>query len=161
MNILFAASEAAPFVKTGGLGDVAQALPQQLEKNENIEIRVVIPYYKSIKENPEFKVNFLTSFGVSLAWRRLHVGVFTAEYKGVTYYLIDNEYYFFRDGCYGFFDDGERFAYFSKAILEMLMHIDFEPDIIHINDWQTSLVPAFLRSQYYQMEKYRKIKTVL
>ena len=112
MNILFAASEAAPFIKTGGLGDVAQSLPQQLEKDENIEVRVVIPYYKSIKENPNFKVSFLTSFGVDLAWRRVHVGVFTAVYKGVTYYLVDNEFYFYRDGCYGYYDDGERFAYF-------------------------------------------------
>lgn len=161
MNILFAASEAAPFIKTGGLGDVAQSLPQQLEKDENIEVRVVIPYYKSIKENPNFKVSFLTSFGVDLAWRRVHVGVFTAVYKGVTYYLVDNEFYFYRDGCYGYYDDGERFAYFSKAILEMLMHIDFAPDIIHINDWQTALVPAFLRAQYCHMQKYSHIRTVL
>ncbi len=161
MKILFVASESAPFIKTGGLGDVAQALPQQLQKEENVEVRVVIPYYKAIKNNPNFDIKFVTSFGVDLAWRRIHVGVFTAKHNNVTYYFIDNEYYFYRDGCYGFYDDGERFAYFSKAVLEMLLHIDFDPDVIHLNDWQTALIPAFLKAQYMGVEKYWKIRTVL
>ena len=161
MNILYAASEAAPFIKTGGLGDVAEALPIQLQKEEGVDIRVVIPYYKSIKENPSFKIEFVTSFAVSLAWRKIHVGVFSAKHKNVTYYFIDNEYYFLRDGCYGFYDDGERYAYFSKAVLEMLMYIDFDADIIHFNDWQTALIPAFLKTHYAHLEKYQKIRTVL
>ncbi len=160
MKILFAASEAAPFAKTGGLGDVAQGLPACLAKNEDMDIRVVIPYYKSIKDKQDSKIKFLTSFGVDLAWRKIHVGIFETTYKKVKYYFIDNEYYFNRDGAYGHFDDGERFAYFSKAILEMLMHIDFMPDVIHLNDWQTALVPAFLKTHYNSIEEYRRIKTL-
>ena len=160
MKILFAASEAAPFVKTGGLGDVAQGLPAYLAKNSDMDVRVVIPFYKSIKDKNDAKIKFVTSFGVDLSWRRVHVGIFETVYKKVKYYFIDNEYYFNRDGCYGYFDDGERLAYFSKALLEMLMHIDFMPDVIHLNDWQTALVPAFLKTQYSGMEDYRRIKTL-
>lgn len=160
MKILFAASEAAPFVKTGGLADVAQGLPAYLAKNKDMDIRVIIPYYKSIKEKNYKKIKFLTSFGVDLAWRRLHVGIFETTYKNVKYYFIDNEYYFNRESCYGFFDDGERFAYFSKAIIESLTHIDFIPDLIHLNDWQTALVTAFLKAQYCEVESYHKIKTL-
>ncbi len=160
MKILFAASEAAPFVKSGGLGDVAYALPQQLKKDGH-DVRVVIPYYQSIKHNPAFSdVEFLTSFGMDLAWRRQHVGVFRATAGDVTYYLIDNEYYFARNSCYGFYDDGERFAYFSKAILEMLLHIDFFPDVLHLNDWQTALSPAFLHAHFWQIDRFRGIKTI-
>ncbi|NMD44388.1 MAG: glycogen synthase, partial [Clostridiales bacterium] len=160
MKILFAASEAAPFVKTGGLADVAQGLPTYLAKNKDVDIRVIIPYYKSIKDKNDKNIKFLTSFGVNLGWRRLHVGIFEAVYKKVKYYFIDNEYYFNRDSCYGFYDDGERFAYFSKAILESLMHIDFIPDVIHLNDWQTALVPAFLKAHYGGMISFHQIKTL-
>lgn len=160
MKILFATSEAAPFVKTGGLADVLQGLPVYLAKNKDLDIRVIIPYYKSIKDTNNKKIKFLKSFGVDLAWRRVHAGIFETTYKKVKYYFIDNEYYFNRDSCYGFFDDGERFAYFSKAILESLEHIDFMPDIIHLNDWQTALVPAFLKINYDGMEGYNKIKTL-
>lgn len=160
MKILFAASEAAPFAKTGGLGDVAGGLPICLAKNEDIDIRVVIPYYKSLKDKNDKKIKFLKSFGVDLAWRRVHAGIFETTYKKVKYYFIDNEYYFNRDSCYGYYDDGERFAYFSKAILEMLNHIDFIPDVIHLNDWQTALVPAFLKAHYNGVEEYKKIKTL-
>lgn len=160
MKILFAASEAAPFAKTGGLGDVAQGLPSYLAKNDDIDIRIIMPYYKSIKDKNDPNIKFVTSFGVSLAWRRLHVGIFETTYKKVKYYFIDNEYYFKRDSSYGYYDDGERFAYFSKAILESLMHIDFIPDVIHLNDWQTALVPAFLKAHYSGVDEYRKIKTL-
>lgn len=160
MKILFAASEAAPFAKSGGLGDVAQALPTQLAKNKNVEVRVVIPYYKRIKDNPEINPEFVTSFGVDLSWRRIHVGIFKTTYKKVTYYFVDNEYYFARDTFYGHFDDGERFAYFSKAVLEMISHIDFVPDVIHTNDWQTALIPVYLKGIYAKDPLYQGIRTV-
>ncbi len=160
MKVLFAASEAAPFAKSGGLGDVAQALPTQLKKNKNVDVAIVIPYYKRIKDNPDINVEFITSFGVDLAWRRIHVGVFKTTFKKVDYYLIDNEYYFAREPFYGHYDDGERFAYFSKAILEMISYIDFKPDVIHANDWQTALIPVYLKGIYAKDPLYRNIRTV-
>lgn len=161
MKILFAASEAAPYLKSGGLGDVMEALPQELSKNDEFQTAVIIPYYKSLKQNPDFKPEFITSFNVPLAWRKLYVGIFKAKIKKVTYFFIDNEYYFNRDGgYYGHYDDGERFAYFSKAVLEALPHIDFMPDVIHLNDWQTALVPVFYKAFYQNIPEYSKIKTV-
>ena len=157
MKILFAASEAAPFAKSGGLGDVAQALPTQLAKNKNVEVRVVIPYYKRIKDNPEINPEFVTSFGVDLSWRRIHVGIFKTTYKKVTYYFVDNEYYIARDTFYGHFDDGERFAYFSKAVLEALPVIGCQPDLIHCHDWQTGLIPVHLKVDYANHEFYKNI----
>ena len=162
MKILFASSEAAPFIKTGGLGDVAAALPKALAESANTEVAVFLPYYKAIKENPEFELEYVTNFTVPLAWRSVYAGLFRAvsKRKKLQYYFIDNEYYFYRDGCYGHYDDGERFAFFSKAILEALQHLDWYPDVIHANDWQTAMVPVFLRSFYMNLEKYQPIKTL-
>lgn len=156
MKVLFATSEAAPFIKSGGLGDVASALPKELTKIKGAEICVFLPYYKRIKNNPAFDIEYVTSFKVPLAWRSVYAGVFKAviKSKGVgrnkrndlTYYFIDNEYYFNRDGLYGFPDDGERFAYFCKAVLESIQYLDFVPDVIHCNDWQTGFIPLFLKA---------------
>lgn len=170
MKILFAASEAAPFIKSGGLGDVLGALPPELSKDDDTEVAVVLPYYGKIKNNPDSDIEYLTSFNMPLAWRNVYVGVFSSvvktrgrgKVKGtkVTYYFIDNDDYFNRSELYGHPDDGERFAFFSKAVLEMLQHIDFEPDIIHCNDWQTGFVPLLLKAVYQGIEKYSKIRTV-
>lgn len=162
MKILFAASEAMPFVKTGGLADVAYALPHELAKQKDVEVSVFLPYYKSIKENAALNIEFVTSFGVPLAWRMAHCGIFktTLDQGRLTYYFIDNEYYFNRDGLYGHLDDGERYAYFSKAILESLQHLGYTPDVIHCNDWQTGFLPLLLKASYSHLEAYRKIRTV-
>ena len=150
MTILFASSEAAPFVKSGGLGDVAQALPLELSKAKDVEVRVFIPYYKSIKDNPDIKVEFVKNFEVQVAWRKEYVGIFKAvsRSKKISHYFIDNEHYFYRDGIYGHYDDGERFTYFSLAILEAMRQLDFFPDIIHCNDWQTALIPVLKKARY-------------
>lgn len=160
MKILFVASEAAPFVRSGGLGDVAGALPKALNKLGH-DCRVIIPFYKEEIKN-EFKNNFrfVASTFVELSWRKQYCGVYTVEYDGVVYYFIDNEYYFNRAGLYGHFDDGERFAYFSKAVLEALPLIDFFPDVLHANDWHTALTPVFLDVFYRYDEHYRNIKSV-
>lgn len=171
MKILFATSEAAPYAKSGGLGDVAGALPLELNKIKDNEVCIVMPYYGSIKNNPDLGAEYVTGFYMPLAWRGTYVGVFkkVIKSKGVgrnkradlTYYFIDNEYYFCRNSnLYGYIDDGERFAFFSKAVLEVLNHIDFAPDIIHCNDWQTGFVPLYLKAFYQQNEKFEKIRTV-
>ena len=160
MKILFVASEAGPFARTGGLGDVAAALPKAF-KALGHDVRVVIPYYKQII--PSQYQNLMSYEGstfVDLSWRRQYCGVFKAVYDGITYYFIDNEYYFKRPGLYGDFDDGERFAFFSKAVLESMPIMDFVPDIIHANDWQTALIPVFLDCFYRYSKEYQKIKTV-
>ena len=136
MRILYAASEAAPFAKSGGLADVAGALPKALVK-DGIDARVVMPLYGDLKFKDS--LTYITNFSVPVGWRSQYCGLFKAERDGVVYYFIDNEYYFKRSGLYGFYDDGERFAFFSRAILEMLFYTDFEPDIINCNDWQTAL----------------------
>ena len=160
MKIVFAASEAAPFLKTGGLGDVAEALPKALSEQKGNEVCVFLPYYKKIKENPDIKTEFVKSFAVNLAWRAQHVGVFKLKSlkRKLKVYFIDNEYYFGRDSVYGDGDDGERFAYFSKAILESLVELNLRPDVIHCNDWQTALIPNFLNAFYN--EALGDVKTV-
>ncbi len=160
MKIVFAASEAAPFLKTGGLGDVAEALPKALSEEKGSEVCVFLPYYKKIKENPNIKTEFVKSFAVNLAWRAQHVGVFKLKSlkRKLKVYFIDNEYYFGRDSVYGDGDDGERFAYFSKAILESLVELNIRPDVIHCNDWQTALIPNFLNAFYN--EALGDVKTV-
>lgn len=160
MKILFATSEAAPFVRTGGLGDVAGALPKTFVKLGH-DARVILPFYKEeIKDAFKNGFRFVGSTFVDLSWRRQYVGVYEANYGGVTYYFIDNEYYFKRKGLYGHFDDGERFAFFSKAVLEVLPLIGFFPDILHCNDWHTALVPVYLDVFYRFSEDFRNIKTV-
>ncbi len=159
MDILFATSEALPFIASGGLADVAGSLPAAI-KETGAECRVIMPLYGDIKEELREKMTFVTNFTVGLAWRNQYCGLFTAVENGVTYYFIDNEYYFKRSGIYGFFDDGERFVFFSKAILETLTHIDYAPEIIHCNDWQTAMVPVFLNIFYRNVEKLRSVKTI-
>ena len=160
MKIAYCASEAAPFIKTGGLGDVAQALPDALSKLPGVEVLVFLPYYKRIKENPAVEVEKITSFEVKLAWRRQYCGVLRLKSPRRKWkvYFLDNEYYFGRDAIYGEGDDGERFAFFSRAIPEALVRLGEQVDILHCNDWQTALVPVFLRAFY--PEKPEKVKTV-
>ncbi|MGZ9586178.1 glycogen synthase GlgA [Paenibacillus marinisediminis] len=162
MNLLFATSEAFPYVKTGGLGEVANALPNELANCKDVEIGIFLPYYKAIKNNPEFEIEYVTSFAVSLSWRTIHCGIFKARSvkHNLTYYFIDNETYFYRDQLYGHFDDGERYAYFCKAILESLPYIGFYPDVIHCNDWQTGLIPIMLKANYSHIPQYEQIRTV-
>jgi len=159
MKILFAASEALPFIKVGGLGDVAGALPKALVKQGH-DVRVVIPYYSTIKPQLKEKCTYLKHFYFYLGWRNCYCGIFEAEVEGVIYYLIDNEYYFRRSALYGEYDDAERFGFFSKAVLEILPQVDFFPDIIHANDWHTALVPVYLDTQFRWREGYSYIKTV-
>ena len=160
MRIVFAASEAAPFIKTGGLGDVAEALPAALSRIKGNEVILFLPYYSKNKSNPLIETELVTSFYVDIAWRKQYVGVFKykSRKKKLKVYFIDNEYYFKRDSEYGQGDDGERFTYFSKSILESLVRLDITPDIIHCNDWQTALVPIFLHAFYN--ETLGKAKTV-
>lgn len=151
MNVLYAVSEAVPFVKTGGLADVAGSLPKAL-RVQGTDTRVILPLYSSIDEKWRLKMNFSFYTFINLAWRRQYCGVFMLEYDGVIWYFIDNEYYFKRDNIYGCYDDGERFAFFSKAITEILPQLDWKPDVINCNDWQTALVPIYIRqdnSGYY------------
>ena len=159
MKVLFCASEALPFSATGGLADVAGSLPQAL-RARLIGCRVVVPLYDGISQELRDQMHFVTSISVPVAWRRQYCGIFEAKVGNVIYYLIDNQYYFKRSGIYGHFDDAERFAFFSRAILEMLPYIDFKPDVIHANDWQTALVPVYYRLFYANNEWYSGIKTL-
>ncbi len=159
MKVLYAASEALPFIASGGLADVAGSLPQALRKRL-VGCRVVMPLYDNIKQELKDTMKFITNISVPVAWRRQYCGIFEAKAGGVIYYLLDNQYYFKRDSLYGFYDDAERFAFFSRAILEILPHIDFKPDIIHCNDWQTALTPVYYSTMYAQRPGYENIKTV-
>ncbi|MCL2055827.1 MAG: glycogen synthase GlgA [Oscillospiraceae bacterium] len=159
MKILFAASEAVPFIKSGGLADVAGSLTKAVRGRKHA-CRVVMPLYADIPDRFRQEMKFVTAINVPLGWRNQYCGVFEYTYQGVKHYFLDNEYYFKRRGLYGFFDDAERFAFFSKAVLEMLGHIDFKPEIIHCNDWQTALVPPYLNVFYRHLETYRDIRTV-
>lgn len=160
MKVLYCTSEARPFIATGGLADVAGSLPQAL-RLRLIGCRVVLPLYEDIPQELRDSMKFLTSLSVPVAWRRQYCGVFEAKYGGVIYYLIDNQYYFKRHGIYGHYDDAERFAFLSRAALEMLPYIDFHPDVIHCNDWQTALVPVYYSVFYAGNDWYKGIKTVL
>ncbi len=159
LKVLLCASEAQPYIASGGLADVAGALPAALLAN-GVDCRVVVPLYGTMKKELRETLQFVTSFEVSLAWRKQYCGVFTAKQGGVTYYFLDNEYYFKRDTLYGYPDDGERFAYFSKAIVDMMRAIGFFPDILHLNDWQTALACVYLNLQYRGYEEYRHVKTL-
>ncbi len=169
MKLLFTAAEAAPFAKSGGLGDVMGALPRALSKIRDNEVAVMLPFYHSIKYNPEVQAEYVCHFYMPLAWRSQYVGIFKSvikntgvgknKRKDLIYYFIDNVYYFGRVG-YGYEDDGERFAFFSKAALEALYHIDFIPDIIHCNDWQTGFLPLYFKAFYARDPRLSHIKTV-
>lgn len=160
MNILFAAAECAPFFKTGGLGDVAEALPKELKK-KGLDIRVVLPYHRQMPQKYRDRCEDVLHFYVDVGWRHQYCGVKKLEMDGVTYYFIDNDYYFGREGLYGYYDDGERFAYFQLAVIEMMEKIDFVPDILHSNDYHTAMIPFLIREKYHWIQDYQKIETVL
>ncbi len=160
VNILLAAFEADPFFKSGGLGDVAGTLPRYVV-SDNYDIRVILPKLKQIPDKYTSKMKYLGNFTVPLGWRNQYCGLFELKFAGIIYYFLDNEFYFHRDKAYGEFDDGERIAFFSKAILEAIMHMDgFIPDVLHCNDWHTALTPVFLREQYMQVPGYSNIRTI-
>ncbi|MBW9157039.1 glycogen synthase GlgA [Clostridium tagluense] len=160
MKVLFVASEAYPFIKTGGLGDVAYALPKALRKM-GIDARVIIPKYSTIPLSFKNCMENLTSFTVPVGWRNQYCGLKYLTYEDIPYYFVDNEYYFERPEIYGCYDDGERYSYFSKAVLESIKHMgDFVPDIIHCNDWHSGILPAMLKDSYSDDEMYSEIKSV-
>ena len=159
MKCLFVTSEEQPFAASGGLADVSSSLPHAL-RHRLIGCRIVMPLYEDIPDELKESMRFLTSFSVPVAWRRQYCGIFESRFDGVIYYFIDNQYYFKRQGMYGHYDDAERFAFFSRAVLEMLPFIDFKPDIIHCNDWQTALVPTYYNLFYSRSDWYKGIKTV-
>lgn len=159
MKVLFAVSEAKPFIASGGLADVAGSLPVALRRRL-IGCRLVLPLYEGIPEEYKNEMRFITHITVPVAWRRQYCGIFEMKYRGVICYFIDNQYYFKRQGIYGHYDDAERFAFFSRAVLEMIPYIDFKPDVIHCNDWQTALVPAYYSKYYATREGFENIKTV-
>ena len=159
MKILFAASEVAPFIKTGGLADVAGSLPQALAK-EGHEVKVILPLYEGIGENWRSQMTFLKHFNVTLSWRQVYCGLFELERDGVTFWFVDNEYYFKRAQLYGHFDDCERYAYFSRAVIETPGELDWAPDIIHCNDWQTALVPIYLLEDKYRIPQLGGAKSI-
>lgn len=158
MNVLFVAAEGVPFSKTGGLADVIGALPKELKK-QNVDVRVVLPKYGDTPEMYKQQMKLIYRFSVHLGWRNQYCGVLELEYQGVKFYFIDNEAYFKRPGTYGFFDDGERYAFLNRAVLECLPAIGFRPDLIHCHDWHTGMIPVML-TQYRNQEFYKNIKTV-
>lgn len=159
MKVLYVTSEAVPFASSGQLAEVSASLPYAL-RQRLVTCRVVMPLYEAIPQELRDNMRFITSLSVPVAWRRQYCGVFECRYRGITYYFIDNQYYFKRKGFYGHYDDAERFAFFSRAVLEMLPYIDYKPDIVHANDWQTALVPVYHDLFYSKIEWYYGIKTV-
>ncbi|MBQ7760813.1 MAG: glycogen synthase GlgA [Clostridia bacterium] len=161
MKILFVGAEAVPFISTGGLGDVLGSLPQAISLTDpSCDVRVVLPLYKKIKEKYYNELEYVGNTTVELSWRKQYCGVFKYEIGGVTYYFLDNEYYFKRDSVYGDFDDAERFAFFGKAALDMMPLIDFYPDILNANDWQSAMSVIYLKRKYQDKAYYKDIKTV-
>ncbi len=159
-NILFAAFESTPFIKTGGLGDVVGSLPSAL-KGRSCEVRVILPKLQQIPLEYRNRMETVATFTVPLGWRNQYCGIQTLKLGKIQYYFVDNEFYFYRDKVYGYGDDSERIAYFSKAVLECLQYLpDFFPDVIHANDWHAALIPVFLREHYMGLECYRSIRTV-
>lgn len=160
MKVLYTASEAVPFCKTGGLADVAGSLPPALAA-QGVETAVILPLYRLVKERFADQLTFLCYDYVDLAWRHAYCGLFSLKKDGVTWYFLDNEQYFGRPELYGCADDGERFGFFSRAVVKMLDHLDFWPDVIHCNDWQTALIPIYLKDDGVREERYRSVRTVL
>ena len=160
VKLLFAASEAVPFIKTGGLADVVGSLPKYLDQDE-YDVRIILPKYACIPEHLKKVMRFHSHFYVNLGWRRQYAGVLVTQYEGITYYFIDNEYYFSGEQPYhNICEDVEKFAFFSKAVLEALPLIGFQPDIIHCHDWQTGLIPVYLKNQYCNSSFYQNMKSV-
>ncbi|CRK84515.1 glycogen synthase GlgA [Neobacillus massiliamazoniensis] len=159
MKVLFAVAECGPFVKSGGLADVAGSLPKEL-KSLGTDVRVILPKYGSISDDFKKKMKKVTEFSISVGWRNQYCGIEELSYQDVTYYFVDNEYYFKREKLYGFYDDGERFAYFNRAVLEALKQLDFFPNVLHCHDWHTAMIPFLLRKEYYKRKGYSLIRTV-
>ncbi|WP_196598305.1 glycogen synthase GlgA [Pectinatus frisingensis] len=159
LKLLYVASEAAPFVKTGGLGDMAGSLPKELKK-QNIDVRVILPKYNTIPDQYSSKMKHIYDGSINVAWREKYLGIEKLKHNGITFYFIDNEYYFKRGQCYGYDDDAERFTFFCRAVLAVLPVIDFWPDVIHLNDWQTGLISVFLKLNYMNDKLYKNIRTV-
>lgn len=160
-KVIYLGSEAAPFIATGGLADVLGSLPKAIAKNSNYDVSVILPLYSKISQSFREKFEFLTSFNVSVGWRSQYCGVFYTELNGVKFYFLDNEYYFKREGnVYGFYDDGERFAFYSRAALDTIARLNIYPDVLHCNDWQSASAVIYLKGMYYGDEKFRNIKTI-
>lgn len=160
-KVIFLGSESAPFIATGGLADVMGSLPKAIALNKDFDVSVILPLYSSINSEFREKFTYVTNFNVAVGWRYQYAGVFKYDYQGVHFYFIDNEYYFKREGkIYGFYDDGERFAFFSRASLDLIAHLNIYPDILHCNDWQTAATIIYLKGMYYGDEQFRRIKTV-
>ncbi len=159
MKILFAVSECVPFIKSGGLADVAGSLPKELNKLGN-DVRVILPKYQLMPEEYKHDLEKIAEFKVAVGWRQQYCGIEKLVYEGVTYYFVDNEYYFKRSQMYGDFDEGEKFSFFNKAILETLRELDYYPDVIHCHDWHTGMVPFLLKTKYKEAEGYKDIHTV-
>lgn len=159
-KILFVASEAAPFIVTGGLAEVIGSLSKALSATGRYDVRVVVPLYQDIKEEHRSKFNFVGDITVNLAWRKLYCGIFDYVKDGVTYYFIDNRYYFGRSGCYGHFDDGERFAFFCSGVMELMSYVNFYPDVMHCHDWQAALAALYLKTNYANRTEYSGIKAL-
>ncbi|MDE7452848.1 MAG: glycogen synthase [Clostridia bacterium] len=159
-KILFVASESTPFIATGGLAEVIGSLSKSLAATGRYDVRVVIPLYSDIKWEYREKFTYLGNLYVHLAWRNQYCGIFTYEKDGVTFYFIDNEFYFKRPGCYGYFDDGERFAFFSKSVLEIMPFLNFYPDVMHCHDWQAALAAIYLKTNYCFRQEYQFIRAL-
>ena len=159
-KILFVASEATPFIATGGLAEVIGSLSCALAKNENFDVRVVVPLYSDIKKEYREQFTYLGNIYVHLAWRNQYCGIFQYVKDGVTFYFIDNEFYFKRPGCYGYYDDGERFAFFSRSVLEIMPFLNFYPDVMHCHDWQAALAAIYLKTNYCFREEYQFIRAL-
>jgi starch synthase len=159
-KILFVASEATPFIVTGGLAEVIGSLSKSLAKTGKFDVRVVLPLYSDIKKEYRDKFTYLGNLYVHLAWRNQYCGIFSYEQDGVIFYFLDNEFYFKRPGCYGYFDDGERFAFFCRAVLEIMPFINFYPDIMHCHDWQSALAAIYLKTNYCFREEYQYIRAL-
>jgi starch synthase len=159
MKVLFVSSEAIPFITTGELGDMAGMLPAALRRRD-AEVRLILPLYGDMRQEWRDRLKYITNFTVPVSWRNQYCGLFEAVCEGCACYFIDNEYYFKRPGLYGFYDDGERFSFFSRAVLEAVLRLDFNPEIIHCNDWQTALAPVYLNLRYRDRAKLERTKTV-
>ncbi|MFZ5969719.1 MAG: glycogen synthase GlgA [Bacillota bacterium] len=159
MKVMMLASEGVPFIKTGGLADVIGSLPKAL-KDKGIDVAVVMPKYQDIPPHYREQMTHLKSIDVTLGWRKQFCGIEVLDYNGIPFYFIDNQYYFHREGLYGHYDDAERFAFFGKAVLDILPHIDFKPDILHCHDWHTGIVPLFLKTHYVNDDFYRDLRSI-
>ncbi|MGN1104696.1 MAG: glycogen synthase, partial [Candidatus Coproplasma sp.] len=157
-NILFVASEATPFIQTGGLAEVVGSLSTALAQTGKFDVRVILPLYSDIKKEYREKFTYLGNLYVHLAWRNQYCGVFSYVKDDVTYYFVDNEFYFKRPGCYGYFDDGERFAFFSRAVLEIIPFVNFYPEVMHCHDWQAALAAIYLKTNYCFRPEYQFIR---